>query len=144
MVSRRKLLALGAVSAVAALFGIYKWNFGDPKDIIVAILKRRVGYLGVDAASFDVFAVDYLKHRKQYIRDLTRLSAFSLPFRFFSPYSWSDKENAFRRLEDNIVSQYLLSTDFFQNGADENRAVKYILFYDPYVTVCRNPFNRKT
>lgn len=37
---------------------------------------------------------------------------------------------------------FLLSTDFFQNGADERRLVRYVAFYDPYQTPCYNPFAR--
>lgn len=39
-----------------------------------------------------------------------------------------------------IHSQFLLSTDFFQNGADEGRTAQFVALYDPYVTPCYNPF----
>jgi hypothetical protein len=36
---------------------------------------------------------------------------------------------------------FLMSTDFFLNGADETRTVRFLEFYDPY-RGCRNPFAR--
>jgi hypothetical protein len=45
-----------------------------------------------------------------------------------------------RRLEDNIVTEYLLSTDFFFHDADESREVRYLSFYEPRLAPCRNPF----
>ena len=141
--SRRKFLALGAVSGITALYGAYKWRWGDPTDVVVAILKRRVGYLRVEPGTFRTFAKDYVEFRKEYERELTVLSAVSLPLQFLSPYAWLRRGHAFRRLEDNVVSRYLLSTDFFQNGANESRLVTYLSFYDPYTAVCRNPFARQ-
>jgi hypothetical protein len=38
-----------------------------------------------------------------------------------------------------IYTNYLLSTDFFKNGADESQLVRYVGFYDPAVTPCSNP-----
>ena len=116
---------------------------GDPTDVIVAILERRVGYLRVESGTFRSFARNYMEYQKQYERQLAALSIFSLPLRFLSPYGWLSQRHALRRLEDNVVSTYLLSTDFFHNGADEKGAVTYLSFYDPLVVICRNPFNRQ-
>lgn len=38
-----------------------------------------------------------------------------------------------------VEERFLMSTDFFQNGADESRRVAYVGFYHPYVTFCHNP-----
>ncbi len=37
-------------------------------------------------------------------------------------------------------TRFLASTDFFQNGADETRPLRYVTYYDPYVSTCYNPF----
>ena len=41
--------------------------------------------------------------------------------------------------DPTFYERFLLSTDFFQNGADESRLVRYVSFYDPYVSPCWNP-----
>lgn len=47
-----------------------------------------------------------------------------------------------RRYETNdLPQQFLMSTDFFQNGADEKRAVKYVAYFDPYMSPCYSPFS---
>ena len=38
-----------------------------------------------------------------------------------------------------VYERFLMSTDFFQNGADETRIVAYVSFYPPYQTSCYNP-----
>jgi hypothetical protein len=140
--SRRKFLALALAVGAIPLYAFYSWRWGDPTDIIVAILKRRVGYLRVEPGTFNKFAKDYMLHRKNYAHMLASLSMISLPMQFLSPYHWLKHGNGLRRLEDNVVSQYLLSTDFFDNDADEHRVVSYISYYDPYTRLCSNPFIR--
>jgi hypothetical protein len=146
-ITRRRFLARGMAAAAVVAAGVYggwKWRRGDPADIVVAVLKRRVGYLNVDPASFRSFAADYLLEKKEYLAELRKLSAVSLPLRFFTPYRWMKQGNAVRRLEDTVVGQYLLSTDFFEHGGDELRAVNYVTYYDPYRAPCRNFLARRT
>jgi hypothetical protein len=140
---RRTFVALGATTGLLGLYARFKWRFGDATEVVVAILKRRVGYLRVESESFHVFAKDYVVFRKEYEQDLKKLSVASLPLRFMSPYAWLDQGHAFRRLEDNVVSKFLLSTDFFQNGGNDRTLVKYLSFYDPQRAVCRNPLARR-
>lgn len=141
-IARRRFLGFGAglVAGTAALYTAYKWRWGEPTEVIVAILSRRLGDLRVETASFHRFAAEYVEFRKDYRRQLSILSIVSLPLQYVTPYAWVEQGGAVRRLEDNVVSLYLLSTDFFQNGADSNRPVSYLSFYDPYTAVCRNPF----
>ena len=139
---RRRFLLLGAGSAVVIVtgYGVARWYRGDPASVIVAILERRVGYLKVDHTSFERFAVDYLESRKAYKSELALMALFSLPYRYVTPYAFLKQGHSLRRLESNVVSRYLLSTDFFEHGADESRPVAYVEFHDPYSIACRNPF----
>lgn len=41
-----------------------------------------------------------------------------------------------------MFERFLLSTDFFLNGADESRTVRYLALHDPYVSPCWAPFGR--
>lgn len=38
-----------------------------------------------------------------------------------------------------LYTKYLMSTDFFLNGADERRVVRFVALYHPYTTPCWNP-----
>jgi hypothetical protein len=40
----------------------------------------------------------------------------------------------------SVYMRFLMSTDFFQHGADESRTIGYALFYEPTITPCYNPF----
>lgn len=142
LTTRRKFIGLGIgiVGGAAALTTAYKWYFGEPQSVIIAILNRRLALLNIDRDSFYLFAADYLAFRKDYRKQLSAMSVVSWPLRYVSPYELLPMGASLRRLEDNVVSKYLLSTDFFQNGAESKRPIKYFSFYDPYVSICRNPF----
>jgi len=141
--TRRKFLLAGFAIG-AAIVAAYKWRWGDPSDAVVAILKRRVGYLKVEPGTFHDFAARYLEQRSEHQkRLLRRLSLLGPALRLVSPYRWLGPAHSLRLLEDSVVSLYLLSTDFFQHGADEQRAVTYVSFYDPYSIACGNPFARQ-
>lgn len=42
--------------------------------------------------------------------------------------------------KDQIIGQFLLSTDFFFNKMDVNREINYHTFYNPYKAPCGVPF----
>ena len=141
---RRLFLKASAVTLlVGGGYGLLKWFTAEPTDIIIAILKRRVGYLDIEFEAFKFFAGDYVKWKATEARKLKMLSVVSFPAQHISPYELLPQGNPVRRLENNVVSQFLLSTDFFQNGASDNRKIRYQGFYNPLVTICANPLMRK-
>lgn len=44
---------------------------------------------------------------------------------------------------DNMATAFLMSTDFFLNGADESKPVNYIGCFSPYITPCWNPVSTR-
>ncbi|MBA2671695.1 MAG: hypothetical protein H0U67_15100 [Gemmatimonadetes bacterium] len=76
-------------------------------------IQRQFHYLQLDAAGVSNYVRDYEKYR--------------------GPLS------KFRHPDDDFFNVYLLSTDFFRNGASETLPVRYVLFYDPYISPCWNP-----
>jgi hypothetical protein len=142
LLTRRKLysLGLGIIGGALAASTTYSWYFGEPENVIIAVLNRRLKLLNINTASFKEFSTEYIKYREEYRQQLKILAIFAQPLQVHSPYKLLPQGSDFHRLEDNIVSMYLMSTDFFQNGADTKKQIQYLSFYDPYVSVCRNPF----
>jgi hypothetical protein len=143
--SRRAFLGVlvGGGFAVAAGAVTWSWLRGDATWVVKAIVRRRLGFLAVGDETLERFATDYLESRAEFRGTLTRLAFLALPLRIGTPYGFLPLGHPLRRLEDNVVSQFLLSTDFFENGADPKRAPKYVGFADPTVRPCRNPFARR-
>jgi hypothetical protein len=77
---------------------------------MASALRRQFDYLVLDSPSLDRYCREYIQRRGE--------------------------ANLARR---DFYERFLLSSDFFKNGADESRPVHYLAFYDPRVTGCTNP-----
>jgi len=75
-------------------------------------LRDHFDYLVLDAAVLEAFVGDYLADTAR-VRRGERIEA--------------------------VGSRFLLSTDFFQHGGDESRALRYVAYFDPYRSPCYNP-----
>jgi hypothetical protein len=145
MISRRRLI-VGGLGAVGAL-GLGAWGLGRLgfRLEIASILRRRLGFLKLDESGVRAFAKDQTNamfnkkiptwNRLRYHLLASGASSFK---RF---YRSTDARSRMGRFEDTLVSTYLLSSDFFWNGADESRKVNYLAYYDPN-RPCQNPFAR--
>ena len=145
MTTRRKFLLGGAAAVVIAGGGVVVFGRMGFEAEVVSILRRRLGYLNLEAAGLHAFARDqaaaaFAKKIPTWNRMRYHfLSAFAPAHnRYFKS---NDHRSKIVRLEDTLVSTYLLSSDFFLNGADESRVVTYVAYFDPLLP-CRNPFTR--
>lgn len=88
---------------------------------IIGQLRAQFGYLQLDEAGLLAFARDFqAKAGKKVLAQRT-----SDPGQF----------------EYTLGTQFLLSSDFFTNGADEARPVRYVAYHDLY-NGCASPFAR--
>jgi hypothetical protein len=144
MITRRRILwgGLGLAGLAAAGWGLGHWGLQSQ---IESILHRRLSYLKLDPAGVSAFAKDqtaatFAKKIPTWNRLRYHLLAGSdASFKRF--FRSADTRSRRERLEDNLVSTFLLSSDFFTSGMDESRTVSYIVYYDA-VRPCQNPFAR--
>lgn len=126
---RRRFLTIAGIGGVLAALTSFKFLFTSFEDSAVHMIKRELSFLKLDEDGVRKFATDYAadKDRK---------------------YKLTMKGYAFFRIDadqsgkvHNMVSNYLLSTDFFQHHMDESRLIKYVGLYDPYMRPCAHPFS---
>lgn len=130
---------MGLLAAGSALF--VSWRTAKETDIVVALLRNRLRPLKVAPGIFEQFSVEYIETRKDYAGRLRLLGTVAELFSLVTPYQMLPMGHSWRRMENNIVSSFLLSTDFFQNGAKVDLPVRYLGFYDPYRRPCVQFFN---
>ena len=112
---------LGA-AALTAGAGVWHWD-SLRREWIVRKLTAHFDYLDIDPAGARRFVEVFEKYRYPIRRNPLKL--------LFGP------------LPDEIYTNYLSSTDFFINDADQSRRVRFVALYDPYVSPCYNPFRRR-
>lgn len=126
MITRRRFLQLGGLLAAPLVAGAAAWH-ESLGAVLVRAGRRLDGYVRSPEARL-IAAFEYLTLDpagvKQFFADYER---YRPNFRRRSP------------LPPDVYTRYLMSTDFFQGGADESRRLQYVLFYDPDVTFCYNP-----
>jgi hypothetical protein len=126
MMTRRSFMKLASGCAVGAAAGSLVW-----RDSLLWLVDRSLAraaamiwspeerlrahfsYLNLDPAGVTQFFADCIRYRASFSRR--------------------------RPLGPEICTDFLLSTDFFRNGADQSRTIRYVGFYDPAITACNNP-----
>ena len=147
-VSRRGFLKAAVLVTVAAgvsavgllLMPLSRGTRGT--QTVVDILRARFPYLQLDSDGSERFATDFVARltgsEQRDLALLARLLAVSGWIGFRLP-------SIARRIEefgDKAASSFLLGSDFFRHDADQSRVVRYLGYYDPYTTRCRNPIAR--
>jgi hypothetical protein len=144
MMSRRQLLLGGLGTAALAALGLGTFGRGAIEAEIAAHVRRRLSFLTLDDTGLRRFAADQVAVLLAKRPTVNRLKYHFLSHiaPSFTRYLRSTETRS--RLEQTIdafASTYLMSSDFFQNGADESETVHYVSFYDPLLA-CGNPFAR--
>jgi hypothetical protein len=131
MLNRRQFLA----SVAAGLTGLVTWRYlaSTGEGAIVDIVRKRLYYLKLDPNGVNAFARDLVKRK---IISGGKLRAIDTAGPVYTLLSSHIGDNAlahnFKHGEERIASMYLLSTDFFRNGHDKSKIVRYVEFYAPF------------
>ena len=145
MWGRRSFVKLGlGVVALAGAGALGGWFLSEAE--IASAVRRRLPFLRFDDQGLQAFAKDQIDallakrptwyRMKYHVRLL-----FQKPTAAASWGRTSDKRTRRERMEDNLATLFLLSSDFFTSGADEARVIRYVALYDP-MRPCGNPFAR--
>ena len=133
------LAALGGLGAAWLARGLPLPGYTD--DLVVRILRRNLYYLILDDADLRAFARDVTADLDRLQTRDVRLAAYAWPLYPFLPAGFLAENPRVRNVEDEVVTRFLQSTDFFWNGADESVPVRYLGYYRPGIA-CFNPFLR--
>jgi hypothetical protein len=137
---RNFVLGLAGLGGIGALAG---WDIArvTPEDAVVMVLRKRLNYLTLDEAGVWQFARDCVTRMPVSSAKLRIIAAIA-PIYSRLPTSPDTYAGSLTRFgEERIVTRYLLSSDFFVGGADEQRVVHYLAYFDA-LRACSNPFAR--
>ena len=143
MLNRRQFLA----SIAAGVTGLVAWRYlaSSEEGAIVEIIQKRLSYLKLDSKGVHAFAKDLVKRGLVSGGKLRLIGMAGQVYTQLSSHlGHTQLAHNFKHGEERIASMYLMSTDFFRNGQDESKLVRYIEFYEPFVKIqpCSTPFAR--
>lgn len=138
----RRTFIIGVAASAIGFSVLGWWRFRsrqpDQPETVGDLLRQRLSYLDLDAEGVDRFTQDV-----QYVLARIQISPAGVlidpPIPVIEGLVFQFQQGAIRLVEDTVVRKYLLSSDFFVNGADESRTVKYLGWFDEYGP-CVNPF----
>ncbi len=137
-IGRRRFLLWGAAAAgvVGAAYAGGWWWFkvrtGDTEDLIVSVLRRHLGSLPISETDMRRFA---RKQQKRFAPNhrLAMLGMLGPVYERINIFELLPGSRvSFRRFEDVVVGEFLLSTDFFTREPNSGGALTYLGPYDPY------------
>jgi len=146
--SRRAFIISSTVGifAVAASVWTVKSGYLNTHDrmtkTIFAVFEKRLSYLKWDKAQIMSFIKDFITHtrNKGYLKKVRSLSFFYPLYAHSNLLERTSLASKLHNFEERIITKFLLSTNFFREGADETKPVTYLSYYDPYKMPCQNPF----
>jgi hypothetical protein len=137
---KRRTFLISTTVGIVGLVGL-RYGLSKPENAVAKVLYKRLPYLKLDAAGVRKFAADV---STRHVISTFRLSTIDTVGPLYTDASVSPNlkfGSVLRHGEDRIVTQYLISSDFFINGADTTRTVHYLGYFNPLVA-CNNPFAR--
>jgi hypothetical protein len=137
---KRRVFLISAAAAVGTVIG-WRLTGSRQQAAIAKVLYKRLDYLKLDAGGVRRFAEDLSSRKVISSLRLRILDAAGELYTGATPAAGGRIDRALRHGEDRIVTQYLISSDFFTHGADKTRTINYFGYYDPLVA-CNNPFAR--
>jgi hypothetical protein len=122
---KRRGFLLATTAGALGLGAAGWWVLRPTGHPLARVIHAHLSFLRLEAVELARFIAD---HERAFPRFASRLESAT-----------GDER---RKLERQLVSDFLLSSDFFSNGADEGRPVRHLALYDPRRVGCRNPFAR--
>ena len=144
-VSRRAFIRGLFVLFGAAALGLgVVFRPGGAHRVITAVVRKKLAYLTIAESDLEAFVEAFLDANRDpaWRRRLSPLTLTLPIYERSELLAMTPLANSIERLEEQVVTEFLLSSDFFSQGEDTTRAVRYVASYDPYDALCGNPFAR--
>ena len=126
---RRRFIAITSLAGLVAGITSLKFITRSFGEAAADIIRNELPYLKLEDAGLRKFVSDFSKRKDARYRMTIR------------GYSFLGISSSRSGKINQLVTAYLLSSDFFSNGMDEKRVVKYVALYDPYLRPCAHPFS---
>ncbi|MEM7172576.1 MAG: hypothetical protein AAF530_20585 [Pseudomonadota bacterium] len=145
--TRRVFLGGGLFVGALALFGGLSWAFRSPEDLVHAVITRNLPDQRLPEADITDFARNFVLKNRPMRQNAMAVNGlrlvgpivFSRSFQYLLPQK---RAQLLVKFEREILTAFLFSTDFFEQGGKTWDDVSYLGYYDAYERPCSNPLVR--
>ena len=142
-ISRRKALVGLILMLAVGLIGTFRSRESKQEAMVRAVLRSRIGFLWLDSDGIQRFAEEFRDQFSPNERWKLTLLAVAFPaYPFWLGHSTPFIGERLARFEAQVVTAFLLGSDFFREERDEIRTIRFVGHYDPYSLICGNPCAR--
>lgn len=127
-IKRRRFLFIAGAGTLITALASAKFVTTSFEDSAENLIRRELAFLKLDDRGVSAFVRDYAGAKDRYYKLLLK------------SYSMLGIDSGQSGKVHQLVSTYLLSTDFFARNMDESRVIQYVALYDPYLRPCAHPF----
>ena len=139
--NRRRLLMISGFAGAAVLLGSAARLVSGPRHSYVkAVVRKRLHYLTFSEEVLEQFSRDFIDFTPAMNASRGKILSFGgvTLSRALGRIGGTDMAFRIDSFEQKIASDFLKATDFFDAGADTERALEYYAFPNPYTNPCRN------
>jgi hypothetical protein len=126
---RRTFLTIAGIGGVIGAFASFKFFSTAFEEAAEMLIKEELSFLKLDPDGVRKFVEVYALNRDR---------NYKLTMKGYNMFGITAAQSG---KIHQLVSSYLLSSDFFHNKMDESKIVKFLAFYNPYARPCTHPFN---
>lgn len=127
-IKRRRFLVIAGGGTLIAALASAKFFATSFEDSTEKLIKRELHFLKLDDDGVAAFVSQYARTKDRNYKLILK------------SYGLLGIDSTRSGKVHQLVSTYLLSTDFFANDMDESRVIKFVALYDPYLRPCVHPF----
>ena len=125
---RRTFFTIAAVGSGIIALGSARFLTTSLQEAAESLITKELRFLSLDPVGVTNFVRDYTKSKDR---------RYKLVVKGYSLAGISSSQSG---KIHQLVTNYLLSTDFFSSNMDESRVIHYVGIYDPYQRPCSHPF----
>lgn len=126
---RRRFLTIAGIGTLITAIAAGRFFTTPFEESAASLVREQLSFLKLDPGGLSRFV-------KEYSKGMDRKYKLTL-----KGYNILGVDASRSGKIHQLVTTYLLSTDFFIHGMDESRTIKYIALYDPYLRPCSHPFS---
>ena len=128
---RRTFFTIAAFGSGIMAFGLARFLNVRFEEAAEGLIIKELDFLRLEPAGVRKFVQDYAKSKDR---------RYKFTLKGYSLVGITSSESG---KIHQLVTNYLLSTDFFSNNMDQTRVIHYVGLYDPYLRPCTHPFSHR-